>query len=387
MSRYQFARILFILCIFTAGWGEGNIVQGQIKYGVGLVPKMSGGDPVEQQLYGIVGEMKQIDYVYTVESADDMLNKLIKIGGIRKLKYLVLAGHGSRETPGIKWGSEDMVPEDVSMEWQTQQNKIAGRLKLDPSKTQRSPAEIDKFISNTTKRIAQLNNLADVMAPDATILMINCSAAATDRGQNFVKSLGKALLSKRGGKIVASRKDISLSSRDSVLQRTWTYILTGQSLQPGDLLVSGDWAQFTFDPKYKRGVLLAGPINIPADQSEPTGLGIVLEVDKKYMIVGQGECSLWNGQNDGCDSVFRYNSPLEPNGGEIIKWCQLALFDPDKHLCELLQAEPQYTTTHEYEGVITGIGKELRARVHDGGSYSDNHDALQVSVYEAVPIL
>jgi hypothetical protein len=34
--------------------------------------------------------------------------------------------------------------------------------------------------------------------------------------------------------------------------------------------------------------------------------------------------------------------------------------------------------------VIFGEGKPLKAIVHDGGGYSDNHGELRVSVYEAI---
>jgi hypothetical protein len=121
----------------------------------------------------------------------------------------------------------------------------------------------------------------------------------------------------------------------------------------------------------------------------PTEVSIVLEKDKSYFVVGEGTCSLWNGQDDGCDSVYRYRTPLEPNGGEIKVWGQLQLIDPNVHLSDLLikqtgKEDPGYNPDHKYEAVVIGEGKTLKARVFDGGGYGDNHGELKISVYEAI---
>ncbi|HQJ27802.1 MAG TPA: hypothetical protein PLG39_00425 [Methanotrichaceae archaeon] len=141
---------------------------------------------------------------------------------------------------------------------------------------------------------------------------------------------------------------------------------------------------------FTKGALLVGPISIPAISTTPTDLGIVLERGKPYIIVGEGTCSLWDGQEDGCDSVYRYNTPLEPNGGELKVWGQLELIDPSIHLSELIEKDtgklPEYNPSHVYEAVLFGDGKTLKARVFDGGGYSDNHGELKISVYDALSV-
>jgi len=139
----------------------------------------------------------------------------------------------------------------------------------------------------------------------------------------------------------------------------------------------------------QRGALLAGPEIIPAEEGTPIEVGIFLEQGVSYIIVGEGTCSLWDGQEDGCDSVYRYRTPLESNGGEIKVWGQLELIDPNVHLAELLikqtgKEDPGYNPDHKYEAVVIGEGKMLKARVFDGGSYGDNHGELKISVYEAI---
>ena len=141
-------------------------------------------------------------------------------------------------------------------------------------------------------------------------------------------------------------------------------------------------------PTYVRGRLLATK-DLPGAKSTPTDVGIVLQQGKAYFVAGSGSVSLWDGQNDGCDSVFRYKTPLEPRGGAIVVWGQLELFNPDIHLSDLIQRQtgkaPVYTVAHVYQAMVIGSGQPLRARVFDGGGYSDNHGQLTVSVYEAVP--
>jgi C1A family cysteine protease len=138
----------------------------------------------------------------------------------------------------------------------------------------------------------------------------------------------------------------------------------------------------------QKGALLAGPITIPANMETPTEVGIVLEKDKSYFVVGEGTCSLWDGQEDGCDSVYRYRTPLEPNGGEIKIWGQLELVDPSIHLSDLIEKNTgkpaEYNPSHIYEAVVIGEGKTFKARVNDGGGYGDNHGELKISVYEAM---
>jgi len=140
-------------------------------------------------------------------------------------------------------------------------------------------------------------------------------------------------------------------------------------------------------PRYIKGRLLASA-SLQAAASKPTRVGIVLEAGKPYFIVGKGTVSLWDGQSDGCDSVFRYRTPLEPNGGALVVWGQLKLVNPTVHLSDLIRQQtgtaPVYQASHVYEALLTGTGLPLEAVVHDGGGYSDNHGQLTVEVYEAV---
>lgn len=137
---------------------------------------------------------------------------------------------------------------------------------------------------------------------------------------------------------------------------------------------------------YVKGALLAGPVSIPAESTTPTDVGVTLEEGKPYIIVGEGECSLWDDKTDGVDSCFCYAEWRIGDTPQV--WGQLKLIDPTAHLSELIEeqtgAPPEYNSAHIYEGVAFGEGKPLKAIVYDGGGYSDNHGTLQISVYEAI---
>lgn len=137
---------------------------------------------------------------------------------------------------------------------------------------------------------------------------------------------------------------------------------------------------------YTKGALLAGPVSIPAISTTPTEVGIVLESGKPYIIVGEGECSLWSDHTDGVDSCFCYAQWRIGDTPQV--WGQLELIDPTVHLSDLIEEQtgkpPEYNPSHVYEGVVFGEGKPLKAMVYDGGGYDDNNGELRISVYEAI---
>ncbi|MDD1740056.1 MAG: hypothetical protein LUQ30_04360 [Methanothrix sp.] len=138
---------------------------------------------------------------------------------------------------------------------------------------------------------------------------------------------------------------------------------------------------------YQKGALLAGPVSLPAAIAEPQDI-MFLEKDRPYFIVGEGTCSLWSNppEPDGVDSCFVYAKWRIGDVPQI--WGQLELIDPSAHLSDKIEENTgkpaEYNPSHIYEAVVLGDGKMLKARVFDGGGYSDNYGELKISVYEAV---
>ena len=138
---------------------------------------------------------------------------------------------------------------------------------------------------------------------------------------------------------------------------------------------------------YQKGALLVGPISLPAEWTDSQNI-LFLDQGRPYIIVGEGTCSLWDNppEPDGVDSCFVYAKWRIGETPQI--WGQLELIDPSIHLSDLIEKNTgkpaEYNPSHIYEAVIIGEGKMLKARVYDGGGYSDNHGELKISVYQAV---
>ena len=259
------------------------------KFGVGVVPYLNAGDETEQKLHRVVGAMPEVDRMYNINDSAHLFQTLLNIKRSGKqIDYLVIAGHGSRDTPGIKFAKDDMIPEEVDLKWNQEQLAVAKRLKQNPGATSKTPAQIDQIISDLSTRIAFLQTASDVMAKDAVVLLINCSAAATPKGQKFVRDFGDVLLGKRGGQIIAPKRDIFLNERNSLLQQMWTGVLEGEWVQPGDIMVKTggafsfnghDWLSFPIE-----GV---SPLNL-------TGTWRGTYDGSTYTITQSGSTVTWN---------------------------------------------------------------------------------------------
>ena len=141
------------------------------------------------------------------------------------------------------------------------------------------------------------------------------------------------------------------------------------------------------ETSYQKGALLIGPVSLPADWTDPQDI-IFLDQGRPYIIVGEGTCSLWDSppEPDGVDSCFVYAKWRIGDVPQV--WGQLELVDPSAHLSDLIERNTgkpaEYNPSHVYEAVVFGEGKMLKARVYDGGGYSDNHGELKISVYQAI---
>ncbi len=244
------------------------------KFGIGMVPKMDGGyffwdattnaDNIERMLYRTVGDIPEVDRLYVINDSEHLLQTLVKLKKAgRKVDYLVLAGHGSRDTPGLKWGKDDMTPEELDLEWNRVQLRVAEGLVKDPSKSTMTPAEIRQRRNELAARVILLESAGDTFAPNATVLLINCSAAATEKGQQYVKAMGQSFLGKNGGSITASRKDIKLYEADWWLKGIGFLIRQWRIPSWNETLVWGDWVTTRIAPASARRWELAETIVDP----------------------------------------------------------------------------------------------------------------------------
>jgi hypothetical protein len=251
-STKKTARALRLTAVFVlagaavavgAGRAEG---ASPAKFGVGFVPYTEGGDASEQLLFKAMGELPQVDRVYGADDSLHLFRTLLKLRDSgRKIDYLVIAGHGSGETPGVKFAKDDMIPEEVSLAWNRNYLTSAVAALKNPGDSKHAQY-LKKEIADTRLRIAFLESISDVMAKDAVVVLINCSAARTNKGKEFVRDFGDVLLGRRGGHIIASERDIVLKEYTSLVDAVFRqyYPETGQP-EPGELHISGaQWVSF-----------------------------------------------------------------------------------------------------------------------------------------------
>ncbi len=223
-------------------------------YGVAFVAWTNGrGDSVEQHLFENAGTIPEVDHIFSMESAADLFGKLARIKNRgRKIDCMVLAAHGSKETPGLTMAKEDIIAEEVDIAWRRQQISIAeDYIRLRKFDDKKPEGYFRGVIAEHQKAIAVMEAVSGVMAKDGRVIMINCSAAATDRGKRYVRNLGRILLGENGGVIAASRKDIAIKVIPSVLAGAWHQLFYGQWVGEGDLVVDGDWVRFRVKPLRK----------------------------------------------------------------------------------------------------------------------------------------
>jgi hypothetical protein len=230
-------------------------------------------DAVESTMYTWMGQTPQIDRVYTVNNTKhffEVLRNVAKSG--KKVSLLIIAGHGSAEVPSIKLNKDWLMPSDVDPVL-LQKNidlwkKIIEKRKEKNLDTTAAQKELEQYIG----KLQDLQSVSDVMAANANIILINCSTVATEKGKEFVRNIGNALLGKRGGNISASRKDVTVEIIDSRLELLNRLLLHGEYPAPGDALVAGDWQSFSI-PKQSHTVDLNGTWTTPGYIATFKGMG------------------------------------------------------------------------------------------------------------------
>jgi hypothetical protein len=236
--------ILFALSIST------NSNAAEIV-GVGFTTSMmeTAADEAEKLIYQYLGQLSEVKYIFTPQDKKQFFELLRKIKKTDKLiNPLIIAGHGSAEIPGIKLYKDWLLYNDVDPYYLKQQlvsyKEIVKKKRLRNLDTSYEQQEVKKY----SRMLKDLNSASDVMAENAIVILINCSPAATEKGRRFVRNLGKALLSKRGGTIISSKSDVSVGQTKRLFDSFRVFVkyspLNRKWISVGDFFVSGDWVRF-----------------------------------------------------------------------------------------------------------------------------------------------
>ena len=221
------------------------------EVGVAVLSPQIRPDPVEQKLRLYLGGLPGIDYLLEPHDPDELFRSLVKLTRDgKKIRYLVIAGHGNAKAPSIKFRNKSLTAGTVDMALAQKRlidtlelNKQENRLYDDPTHSE-ARVDVGRFLDPMREDWRPfhkaLDEVSDVMAPEGVVLLLNCSAAATPAGKTMCKNLGQVLLGKRGGSVIASTRDIQIDQA-----YTWFSVLgsprTGKWVTAGDIWVSGDW--------------------------------------------------------------------------------------------------------------------------------------------------
>lgn len=211
-------------------------------YGVGFVPFMAGGDQVEQRIFRTVGELGEVDEMFAIENGKHMLETLGKLRRQgRKLDFLVIAGHGAKNDPGIGFAKEELLPKHVDLKRAQDELAKAKAILARPNLTPAQRAIAKQKVAELQAPVDLLEQVPGVMKPGAVVLLLNCSPLGSEEGTKFVKDLGKLLLSPGGGRIIASKSDVAFLEVEDLWDQAAHYFKNGGVKAWGDSFVGGDW--------------------------------------------------------------------------------------------------------------------------------------------------
>ena len=167
--------------------------KGSNEIFVAILSHFPNPDATEKKLYAYLGQVPGIDYVLQPDTPQELFRQLAKITQKgKKIRYLVIAGHGAADLPHITLRTDNLTAESVdiasfeqhlrkSMQLNESENNVYDDVDREFSSNKVEGAL--KFREEYRQRLADLNAAADGMAEGAVVLLLNCSAAATPRSE------------------------------------------------------------------------------------------------------------------------------------------------------------------------------------------------------------
>jgi tetratricopeptide (TPR) repeat protein len=233
--------------------------KGPNELWVGVLAYYRKPDATEEKLKEYLGGLEGLDYILQPDNPEELFDKLIQTTkGGKKISYLIIAGHGGANSPHISLGRRALVDRDVDRD--EIERELSKTLKLNELENELYDAPASKHIAlrqevesllekrkDCREKLARLNALRDVMADDGEILLLNCSAAATPGGQSMCRNLGRVLLGRGGGVLVASRNDIEIARMMNPGNSLRSFFRTGRWVSMGETWVLGDWLRMDIE--------------------------------------------------------------------------------------------------------------------------------------------
>lgn len=210
--------------------------------------------------YAYFGQLKNIDYILEITNAWQFyptLKAITKNG--RKIKTLVIYGHGDPAHPGVQITDPNDVFGDEQFDYMRIANEArsAMRNREDAKKAlaeaQNLPPSAERYDEekramawldgsrNKLKVCYELLNdmdgISGIMADGGLIIMMNCFSGKDERHRNFSQKLGRLFFGNNGGKLIASTHE----QNPKYSYRTSRYYINAEGF------LWGEWITFQFN--------------------------------------------------------------------------------------------------------------------------------------------
>jgi hypothetical protein len=250
MKRWIGVGLVLCFCALPSlSWAKPRVVN------VAFVPHSAGeGDVVEQSMFALMGqEAKNLDFLWAVNTKKELYDRLrmLKEKGYQVDK-MIIAGHGPGKGgaghPHITLGKQYIDNHDVDVPKMNADLKkfqdYLKKFKPDDPRRKRALKNIDKI----SRKLNVLNSFAGLMKKDGELKLINCNPARTGEGRTFCTNLGKLLMGKNGGKVIASKTAVDVDQVKSVGGILKVWWKTGEWVSIGDFIAMGEWMTFDIPP-------------------------------------------------------------------------------------------------------------------------------------------
>jgi len=241
--------------------------EGNDKVTIVIVPE---GDA---KSYGLAKQLATPENIFPVTTPKQFFDTLLKLKDRGKsVGRLYVTGHGQLGTPNIEFSKNKASdwPEDGCL-WPKDVNLARFREQLATYESGhmegmdfngRDSASGREIIQKLRARIKYLEQVSEAMDKNAEVLLVNCGAAGTPDGVEFVKNLGEVLMGKNGGIIIASKTNVGVAE-DGVATRFIGVCVSALSWfnrtmhSAGDYFIQGDFVGFKILPRPAGSVQIA----------------------------------------------------------------------------------------------------------------------------------
>lgn len=232
----------------------------------------------DAKLRAALSHADNIDYMIEPRDADQLFDYLAKLARDgHQVRTLLLTGHGRKKVHKI--GKLD--PRDLDIDWVSRRREASYGNRLDAIKQiakvtarrdRSKDAEQRRLLNEdlvdlkdalktasaeydqTTQRERAFEEIQGLMAPGAMVGLLNCYADSDPAGRRFIENIGKTLLARHGGRVVANTDLIVIAQIQPLL--AW---MTGQ---PDHLVFPvGDWTTVTQGGSGVSGPRCGAPCN------------------------------------------------------------------------------------------------------------------------------